>query len=82
MRREDIGFLGPGDPISGVVRDSAAKAYLQKTLTQHNIEAGAPIVDMGHMTVIENGNVASVSFRNQHAEGDTVTVAAVTLSDG
>lgn len=45
-------------------------------------EDGAPIADMGYATVIEDEAVANVSFRNQRAEGATVTVDTVTLSDG
>jgi hypothetical protein len=33
----DAGFLDPGDPVFGVVRDGAVKAYPQKVLAQHEI---------------------------------------------
>jgi hypothetical protein len=43
----DAGFLAPGDPVFGVVRDGVAKAYSQKILAQHEIVndvlAGDPV---------------------------------------
>jgi hypothetical protein len=43
----DAGFLQPGDPVFGVVRDGAAKAYPQKILVLHEIVndtlAGTPV---------------------------------------
>jgi len=43
----DAGFLAPGDPVFGVVRDGVAKAYPQKILAQHEIVndvlAGDPV---------------------------------------
>jgi hypothetical protein len=34
---DDAGFLDPGDPVFGVARDGAVKAYPQKILVQHEI---------------------------------------------
>lgn len=44
--------------------------------------AGAPVVDIGYVTVDADSDVATVSFRNQRVDGRTVTVDTVTLSDG
>lgn len=47
IQDDSVGFLEPGDPIFGVVRDGQAKAYPQKILVQHEIVndtlAGTPV---------------------------------------